>query len=129
MSEDIVTRLRLYCRTNPDQSDYRAAMANAADEIERLRAEGKDTNEDIVTRLRYPIHTAPPSETGMRYFDCRLLMNEGAAEIDRLRAENSALNEIIDREGLRADWDERFDRNSPDPSYSSRRLSHGTDRT
>jgi len=54
-------------------------------------------SEDIVTRLRYPVHAVPPLEADMhqfseieeklhcQYLDCRLTMNEAANEIERLR--------------------------------------------
>jgi hypothetical protein len=56
-------------------------------------------SEDIVTRLRVPIHATRPPTEGMhemsererqlhtQYLECRLLMSEASDEIERLRAE------------------------------------------
>jgi len=110
-------------------------MRDAADEIERLREVERryvppmqvkePAVSDIVDRLRGAVRGDLHSSTE--------LMAESADEIERLRelveAQAKDANRLCDEnEQLRSNWDERFRRNSQDPSYSSRRTD-GTGRT
>ena len=129
---DIVEHLRDLAGWYRTGETEEVVMRGAADEIERLRGghdriidafrRERDTLRAEIERLRQPYIDA-----GMRVMQIGerswWVLKIAAEEIERLRAENSALNEILDREGLQRenDWESRFRRNSPDPSYSSRR--------
>ena len=75
---DLVQRLRDSV-TQARAIDRAALLAEAADEIERLR--GRPASSDIVTRLRQTRANMLGTDDEAHYWDC----HDAAAEIERLR--------------------------------------------
>jgi len=61
MTDDIVTRLRRFTANNADWP----TIANAADEIERLRAERDEARRELLSE-----HIVPFAEAKRRGWDC-----------------------------------------------------------